>query len=539
MTSRAHSRNRRKSPRAAASDVDVAESNIAAVDIDDVTSSGGLPINVTVLVLGDLGRSPRMQYHTESLLSLAHVHRVDLVGYAGSELISSLRNELSSKDSRLHVHEMQPVFSEHSSKLRAMFQRFFVSRAAIKLLVQCWSVLYLLLFVVHSPHSVLVQSPPVSLFVCWCRWRMIYKFFFFFFFFFLNSKAIPTLLLVWFACLIRRAQMIIDWHNYGYSLLQVGLAPRGTRPSFAVRSLVRVAHAYEGFFGRLAHANLCVTYAMSRDLKARWGIEARVLHDAPPPRFRPFSLADRNAVLREFATKLRLPQLADSSNRPAILVSSTSWGDDEDFSVLLDAVVQYDRLVAISIVAAPLPRRTSSGRTVAGSISRPASAAVTSAAVRDYPDMVVIITGRGDRQREYMERFDALQLRHVTVRSVWLTANDYPRLLATADLGLSFHYSSSGLDLPMKVVDMFGCALPVCAINFACLDELVVDGKNGYVFEDAKQLCGMWQSLLRGFPEQRVKLDYMREYIHKATSRWQTNWDKSAKMLFARRRGQQ
>jgi ankyrin repeat protein len=206
---------------------------------------------------------------------------------------------------------------------------------------------------------------------------------------------------------------------------------------------------------------------MSRDLKARWGIEARVLHDAPPPRFRPFSLADRNAVLREFATKLRLPQLADSANRPAILVSSTSWGDDEDFSVLLDAVVQYDRLVAISIVAAPLPRRTSSGRTIPGSISRPASAAVSSAAVRDYPDMVVIITGRGDRQREYMERFDALQLRHVTVRSVWLTANDYPRLLATADLGLSFHYSSSGLDLPMKVVDMFGCALPVCAINFA------------------------------------------------------------------------
>jgi beta-1,4-mannosyltransferase len=152
--------------------------------------------------------------------------------------------------------------------------------------------------------------------------------------------------------------------------------------------------------------------------------------------------------------------------------------------------------------------------------------------VRDYPDIVVIITGRGDRQREYMERFDALQLRHVTVRSVWLSANDYPRLLATADIGLSFHYSSSGLDLPMKVVDMFGCALPVCAINFACLDELVVDGKNGYVFEDAKQLCGMWQTLLRGFPEQRVKLDYMREYIHKATSRWQTNWDKSAKRLF-------
>jgi hypothetical protein len=99
-------------------------------DGDGVTSlaSAGLPINVTVLVLGDLGRSPRMQYHTESLLSLAHVHRVDLVGYAGSELISSLRNELSSRDSRLHVHAMQPVFGEHSSKALAFFQRFFLTQ---------------------------------------------------------------------------------------------------------------------------------------------------------------------------------------------------------------------------------------------------------------------------------------------------------------------------------------------------------------------------------------------------------------------------
>lgn len=77
----------------------------------------------------------------------------------------------------------------------------------------------------------------------------------------------------------------------------------------------------------------------------------------------------------------------------------------------------------------------------------------------------------------------------ISVTALWLEADDYPILLSICDLGVCLHYSSSGLDLPMKVVDMFGAGIPVLAVYFAALPELVKDGQTGYVFNSKYALA--------------------------------------------------
>lgn len=40
----------------------------------------------------------------------------------------------------------------------------------------------------------------------------------------------------------------------------------------------------------------------------------------------------------------------------------------------------------------------------------------------------------------------------------------------------------------MKVVDMFGCGVPVLAKGFAAIGELVKDGRNGRVWDTGEEL---------------------------------------------------
>jgi beta-1,4-mannosyltransferase len=211
---------------------------------------------------------------------------------------------------------------------------------------------------------------------------------------------------------------------------------------------------------------------------------AHPLPDTPfnPPTTTPAlaPLPDPTAKLTPLTPPPELNMPTPRPDRPALVVSSTSWTADEDFSILLGALRRYE---CAARKAGALARARAAGR---GSGATPGPGAL--------PRVLMVVTGKGPLREHYMRQVRRLQegkaadegekgkgkgkeeaddmgvegpWEYVRCISLWLEAEDYPVLLGSADVGISLHSSSSALDLPMKVVDMFGCGLPVCALDFA------------------------------------------------------------------------
>ena len=80
------------------------------------------------------------------------------------------------------------------------------------------------------------------------------------------------------------------------------------------------------------------------------------------------------------------------------------------------------------------------------------------------------------------------RLSYISLSCLWLDISDYPLLLSLCDLGICLHTSSSGLDLPMKILDMYGAGLPVLAYFYSTIYELVKNGENGILFRSSSEL---------------------------------------------------
>eukprot|EP01132_Coremiostelium_polycephalum_P005934 gene5934-7389_t len=429
---------------------------------------------VAVIVLGDIGRSPRMQYHTLSISRIENT-RVSLIGYLENEPHQQIKNS-----DNIDIQPLKP-FPVSLGGLGGAGGR--VTRvllwpvmAVAKVMFQILQLLYVLLFLVPSPLStVLVQSPP----------------------------AIPTVFALKIACMIRGSKLVIDWHNLGYTLLQLSLKKTERHP------IIRLAKFIEWVFGKNAYAHLFVTDTMRKRLVADWGLTGltHVHHDKPTSIFRPMDRVEQADFLQSLAANYKIKdssvlELLESlqqsrrvsrrlDSKPChLIVSSTSWTPDEDFSILLDAIVQYEQ----------------------------------SPDLQDQ--LLFIITGGGPLKQYYLEKISKLNLKKSVITTLWLEAKDYPKLLACADLGVSLHLSSSGIDLPMKVVDMFGCSLPVVAMDFECIGELVRNEYNGLLFSNSNQLYQLFNRLF-GTPKGKDDLQRMRSNLQKdrPSNTWESSWN--------------
>ena len=425
---------------------------------------------VQVLVLGDIGRSPRMQYHALSVAK--HGAHVDLIGYRESDIHPGIL----AKPKLITIHALSPA----PAFLQTKDKRLFLIYGPLKVLFQIWTVWLALGYRSKPSRWMLVQNPP----------------------------SIPTLFVAYVVCFLRRTRLVIDWHNFGHSILALRLG--------CTHPLVRFSRLYERVLACSAEAHFCVTNAMAEVLKRDYSITTKILplHDRPASHLQVLTDAQRASFLDT------LPDLLHPDNdqrlqeyqrlvseikigKSRLLVSSTSWTPDEDFSVLLEALINYSDL---AITTHP-----------------------------HLPEILVVVTGKGPQKDAFVSRIRDLRanekLEMVAIETAFLSTSDYAKLLGSADLGVSLHTSSSGVDLPMKVVDMFGAGLPVVGWgDFKAWPELVHEGVNGMSFGDADGLQKALMQLFGGDNELLARLKA--GAVGEGKLRWDEEWDRVAGHLF-------
>jgi len=389
-----------------------------------------------------------MRYHAQALA--ANGIEVDLVGLEGTPLPRAVTDE-----PRITVHRVA------SPRLRIRAEQTGSSYAVAGLLdaasvsFRLWRTLKRL----RRPDLVLVQNPP----------------------------AFPTLAVTWFSLRRRGVRFVIDWHNLGYTLLQLHLGQ--WHPA------VRLARWFERRDARRVDANLSVSRGLAAFLESRFQVKhAQVLYDRPASAFVPIERADRERFRQALFSRL-----GTRATTVGFIVCPTSWTEDEDFDVVIEAVMHLEERVR---------------GWEAGSSSR------------RFPELVILVTGDGARRAEFERRFAGLPARRIQLRARFLEPEDYPRVVGSADLGLCLHRSSSGLDIPMKIADLFGAGVPVCALDYgACLAERVRHGDNGLLFSTGRQLADVLFDLFEQFPADQKALDRLRQGARKlARPTWEEGW---------------
>mmetsp|Transcript_9409 Transcript_9409/g.11707 ORF Transcript_9409/g.11707 Transcript_9409/m.11707 type:complete len:473 (+) Transcript_9409:165-1583(+) len=411
---------------------------------------------VSIFVLGDLGHSPRMCYHARSFSRLDYY--VNLCGYLEEQPPFDIIDDINI--------DIYPITVVKNTKNLP-----FILFAAKKMVVQFVQLLKLLLDF-RGTDYILIQNPP----------------------------SIPILLIVlaYIKIFSRRTELIIDWHNLNYTILNLKFQN-------LKHPLVRILRIYERLLGQFADYNITVTKQMKEFLIKEFNFNKKriiTLHDRPGEQFKPLkSLALTKQDILEAHDIFK--DVRNISNYK-ILVSSTSFTPDEDFNLLLNALDQYDK----SLVEKKLP------------------------------PILIIITGKGPLKNQFLQKVKQLNLLdNVIIKNAWLSSEDYPLVLSVADLSISLHTSSSGIDLPMKIVDFFGCGIPVITLYFPAIGELVKHRINGLITKSDKDSSvnesqEIYRLLTEAFTNEDL-LDRIKQgALNESNLRWEENWNNKLGKLF-------
>ena len=299
-----------------------------------------------------------------------------------------------------------------------------------------------------------------------------------------NPPLIPLVLLVvaYIKLLNRNAKLVIDWHNLNWSILNL-------RYQNDQHWAVKLLKLYEKWVvAKQSDLHLCVTKLMKKVLIDDFQIpknRIHVVYDRPAEQINP--LEDPKAMRAKLFEKYRI----DAPENSKLVVLLTSFTPDEDFNVLLDALEK-------------LPE--------------------------DVGPLVVVVTGKGPLKQQFLLRVRDLKFdpKRLVVTLVWLQAEDYPLMIASADLGVSLHTSLSGVDLPMKILDMFGGGVPVVSVDFPAISELVIHEKNGLVTLPQ----AMHLALARALTDDQLYHDIKLGAIAESKRKWDANWKPTCIPIF-------
>jgi beta-1,4-mannosyltransferase len=306
-----------------------------------------------------------------------------------------------------------------------------------------------------------------------------------------NPPAVPTLAVSWLVSRLRGARMVIDWHNLSHTIAAVRLGDQHR----VVKSIARS----ERRWARRADAHLTVSKALAEWLKRKYGVNATVVYDRPGAAFTRATADQASALWQRIAKEQNLP-----SARTPLIVCPTSWTPDEDFDLLLEALERAERQLK-----------------------------------SDTPLLTVLLTGRGPLRETFEARAARRSFKAIIVKTLWLEPDDYPVLVGMADLGLCLHQSSSGLDLPMKLADLRGAAVPTAVYDYApVLSEVMTPAQEGVTFRDPGGLASVLVSVARGAIAADSPLARSRAWLAQhPTERWDAQWDANAKGVLLAQRG--